>query len=169
MVSTLLLESCLDGKVSSQADFIGLGPDKSLAPTDWQSNFGGPAWEPVGDGQFYLHIFDTSQPDFNWEHPEVRSDFLKTLRFWADRGVAGFRVDVAHGLAKDLEFPMSHKQQHALHLEKLQDGKANKIHPLWDRDEVLNIYKEWRKVFDEYDPPLTYVSPSSAPLPILAS
>ncbi|KAI9638540.1 glycoside hydrolase superfamily [Dioszegia hungarica] len=136
----------------------GLGPDHSLPPTDWQSNFGGPAWEPVGDGQFYLHIFDTSQPDFNWEHPEVRADFLKTLRFWADRGVSGYRVDVAHGLAKDLEFPMSHKDQHALHLEKLHDGKANKIHPLWDRDEVLNIYKEWRKVFDEYDPPLTAVA-----------
>lgn len=64
-------------------------------------------------------------------------------------------MDVAHGLAKDLEHPISHKEQHRMHLLKLKDGHANLIHPLWDRDEVLGIYKEWRKVFDEYDPPLT--------------
>lgn len=102
-------------------------------------------------------MFDTSQPDFNWDHPEVRADFLTTLRFWADRGVAGFRVDVAHGLTKDLDFnsAMSHKEQHALNVQKLQNGMASLIHPLWDRNEVHAIYKEWRKVFDEYDPPLT--------------
>jgi alpha-glucosidase len=78
-------------------DAAGLGPNKDQPPSDWESLFGGSAWEPVGDGQYYLHQFDTSQPDFNWEHPEVRADFLKTLRFCGDRGVSGFRVGPSHG------------------------------------------------------------------------
>ncbi len=139
----------------ARANSPGLGDDKSLPPNDWQCLFGGRAWEPVGDGQWYLHLFDSSQPDFNWEHREVRDDFLKTLRFWADRGVSGFRVDVAHGLAKDMDMPLDHKAQHALWLEKMQNGKQSVIHPLWDRSEVHEIYKEWREVFDQYDPPLT--------------
>lgn len=104
-------------------------------------------------------MFDTSQPDFNWEHPEVRADFLKTLRFWADRGVSGFRVDVAHGCAKHMDFDnvMNHKEQHALNVEMLLHGTGDRVnpHPLWDRNEVLEVYKEWRKLFNEYDPPLT--------------
>jgi alpha-glucosidase len=134
----------------------GLGPNQSQPPNDWQSIFSGSAWEPVGDGQFYMHMFDTSQPDFNWQHPEVRADFLDTLRFWADRGVSGFRVDVAHGLAKDLDFTngMNHKDQHALNVKQLLHG-TDEVHPLWDRQEVHEIYRDWRKVFNEYDPPLT--------------
>lgn len=137
----------------------GLGPDKSQPPSDWTCMFGGPAWDPVGDGQFYLHLFDTSQPDFNWEHPEVRADFLKTLRFWGDRGVSGFRVDVAHGLAKKLDEPMMPQEEvHSLMFEQLNNGIHTNSHPLWDRDEVHEIYKGWREVFNEYDPPLTAVA-----------
>ncbi len=66
------------------------------------SFFGGPAWTRVADGQWYLHLFTAEQPDWNWDNPEVRADFLETLRFWGDRGVDGFRVDVANLLAKDL-------------------------------------------------------------------
>jgi alpha-glucosidase len=116
-------------------------------PSDWRSVFGGPAWEPVGDGQWYLHIFAREQPDLNWDNPEVRDDFLSTLRFWSDRGVDGFRVDVAHGLAKDLREPLPPRA--ALPEEGLPGG----AHPLWDRDEVHEIYAEWRRVFNEYDPP----------------
>ncbi len=54
------------------------------------------------DGQWYLHLYTPQQPDLNWDNPEVRQDFLTTLEFWADRGVDGFRIDVAHRLAKDL-------------------------------------------------------------------
>src|SRR3954452_12357744 len=125
----------------------GLGPDGSLPPPDWTSAFGGPAWEPVGDGQWYLHYFATEQPDLNWDNREVRDDFLKTLRFWSDRGVDGYRIDVAHGLAKDLREPLL--PQAALPDEGLPGG----AHPLWDRDEVHEIYAEWREVFNEYDPP----------------
>lgn len=84
----------------------GIGPDKSQPPSDWRSVFGGSAWEPVGDGQFYLHQFAVEQPDFNWDHPDVRAEFLETLRFWSDRGVDGFRVDVADMLAKDMTEPL---------------------------------------------------------------
>ncbi|WP_448808440.1 glycoside hydrolase family 13 protein [Agromyces bauzanensis] len=126
----------------------GEGPDGTEPPSDWRAMFGGSAWEPVGDGQFYLHLFAPEQPDFNWANREVRDDFLHTLRFWADRGVDGFRVDVAHALAKDLTYPL---RSHA-ELEKMRlvtDGS----HPLWDREELDEIYAEWRAVFDEYDPP----------------
>ncbi len=64
--------------------------------------FGGPAWTRVRDGQWYLHLFTAEQPDLNWASRDVRDDFLTTLRFWSDRAADGFRVDVAHGLAKDL-------------------------------------------------------------------
>ena len=126
----------------------GGGPDGTEPPSDWQSMFGGSAWEPVGDGQFYLHLFAPEQPDLNWANREVRDDFLTTLRFWADRGVDGFRVDVAHALAKDLTYPLrSHAELEEMKL--VTDGS----HPLWDREELDEIYAEWRAVFDEYDPP----------------
>jgi alpha-glucosidase len=86
----------------------GTGPGGASPPTDWVSQFGGPAWtrvvEPDGRlGQWYLHLFDTHQPDFNWDSPQVRAEFVDILRFWLDRGVHGFRVDVAHGLVKQLD------------------------------------------------------------------
>lgn len=90
----------------------GRGPDGSLPPNNWESVFGGPAWtrvrEPDGNpGQWYLHLFDTEQPDLNWDNPEILDDFEKTLRFWLDRGVDGFRIDVAHGMAKPPGLPDS--------------------------------------------------------------
>src|SRR6185295_4506390 len=83
----------------------GRGADGAQPPNDWVSAFGGPAWTRLPDGQWYLHLFAPAQPDLNWEHPEVRAEFEDVLRFWFDRGVDGFRVDVAHGLAKDPELP----------------------------------------------------------------
>jgi alpha-glucosidase len=75
---------------------------------------GGSAWTRTPDasgapGQWYLHLFAPEQPDWNWDNLEVREDFLTTLRFWADRGVDGFRVDVAHALAKDMAAPLRSK------------------------------------------------------------
>jgi len=137
----------------------GLGEKKDQAPSDWDCLFGGSAWEPVGDGQWYLHLFDTSQPDFNWDNQEVRDDFIKTLKFWADRGVKGFRIDVAHGCAKDMSEPLPNKAEMKKSLEaKLKNGSEANSDRIWDRDEVHEIYKTWREVFNQYDPPLTYVS-----------
>jgi alpha-glucosidase len=125
----------------------GAGPDRDQPPNDWQSLFGGSAWEEVGDGQWYLHLFAAEQPDLNWHNPGVRAEFRDTLRFWADRGVDGFRVDVAHGLVKDLNEPYQPWSELADMLRP--DGS----HPLWDREELPDVYREWRQVFDAYDPP----------------
>ena len=117
-------------------------------PADWQSQFGGPAWTEVPDGQYYLHSFAREQPDLNWGNPEVREDFLTTLRFWSDRGVDGFRVDVAHALTKDLTEPLRSWDE----LERERQDPTG-MHPLWDRDDVQEIYAQWREVLNEYDPP----------------
>ena len=130
----------------------GQDPDGAEPPSDWVSIGGGPAWTRVPDGQWYLHLFTAEQPDLNWANREVRDDFLTTLRFWSDRGADGFRVDVAHGLAKNLVEPLAGQAQ--LAGTSLPPG----AHPFWDRDEVHDIYAEWRQVFNEYEPPRTAVA-----------
>ncbi|GAA1892397.1 glycoside hydrolase family 13 protein [Paeniglutamicibacter psychrophenolicus] len=131
----------------------GSGEHGELPPSDWTSIFGGPAWTRVPDGQWYLHLFASEQPDFNWENREIRDDFLRTLRFWSDRGVDGFRIDVAHALSKDLSEPLP-PQAELRRLESLHNGS----NPLWDRDAVHGIYAEWRALFNEYTPPRTAVA-----------
>lgn len=126
----------------------GRGPNGDLPPTRWTSHFGGPAWTRVEDGQWYLHLFTWQQPDLNWQNPEVRQDFLKTLRFWSDHGADGFRVDVAHGLTKDLDRDDLDSFS-AIEINLPADGS----NPLYDRDDVHQIYREWRQVLNEYDPP----------------
>ncbi len=83
----------------------GHGADGALPPNNWQSVFGGPAWTQVADGDWYLHLFAPGQPDLNWDHDEVRGEFEDILAFWFDRGVDGFRIDVAHGLVKEAGLP----------------------------------------------------------------
>ncbi|WP_375163662.1 glycoside hydrolase family 13 protein [Herbiconiux moechotypicola] len=112
----------------------GRGDQGELPPNNWTSMFGGPAWTRIPDGQWYLHLFDSSQPDFNWGDDEVRAEFLDILRYWLDEGVDGFRVDVASGLIK------------APGLPDAADGYA----PMWDQDEVHEIYRGWRSVLAEY-------------------
>ncbi len=136
----------------------GAGPDGALPPSDWVSHFGGSAWTRVPDGQWYLHLFAPEQPDFNWDNPEVHDEFLATLRFWADRGVDGFRIDVAHTLKKDLSHPLRSKPSVADE-ETPEDGSD----PLFDRDDVHEIYRAWRRLFDEYDPPRTAVAEAWVP------
>ncbi|AMM21665.1 alpha-amylase [Frondihabitans sp. PAMC 28766] len=135
----------------------GLGDDGSTPPSTWPSNFGGSAWTRLPDGQWYLHLFAPEQPDLDWSNPEVRDDFKTTLRFWADRGVDGFRVDVAHGLAKDLAEPFRDANPKDFGLPT--DGSD----PLYDRDEVHEIFEGWREVFNEYDPPRTAVAEAWVP------
>jgi alpha-glucosidase len=140
----------------------GTGPGGSEPPADWVSVFGGSAWERVPDGQWYFHNFAKEQPDLDWSNPEVRADFVKTLRFWSDRGVDGFRIDVAHMLTKDFVDPLPSQAE----LDAMpRDGN----HPMIDRDDVHEVYAEWREVFDSYDPPRTavaeaWVEPSRIPL-----
>ena len=133
----------------------GRGATNELPPTQWQSLFGGSAWQPVGDGDWYLHLFAPEQPDFDWSNREVRDEFLQTLRFWSDRGVDGFRIDVAHGLAKDLSEPLPDGPV----LPRRHDG----LDPIWDRDDVHKIFEEWRTLFNEYTPPRSAVAEAWVP------
>lgn len=126
----------------------GRGEDRSLPPNDWRSTFGGPAWTRVTEsngqpGQWYLHLFDTAQPDLDWTNPEVIEEFEAILRFWLDRHVDGFRIDVAHGLAKDPGMPDLGQRFEV-------GGAAREGHPHWDQDAVHDVYRGWRRVIDEY-------------------
>jgi alpha-glucosidase len=133
------------------------GKDATTPPNNWISLFGGPAWTQIDDGQWYLHLFDSSQPDLNWENPEVMADFEKTIRFWLDLGADGFRIDVAHGLAKENIHQDHYDPQglsDALRLDVLMEVEKRNAFlaniPFFDRDGVHKIYKEWRKIFDSY-------------------
>jgi alpha-glucosidase len=130
----------------------GRGPSGELPPNAWRSVFGGPAWtrltEPDGSpGQWYLHLFDSKQPDLDWTNPEVRAEFEDVLRYWLDRGVDGFRVDVAHGLVKADGLPEWDHEQELLE----GSGPDGERPPMWDQDGVHEVYRAWRRVLDEYD------------------
>jgi alpha-glucosidase len=124
----------------------GRGRDGDQPPNDWISVFGGSAWERIGDGDWYLHLFAVEQPDLDWTNREVTEEFESILRFWLDRGVDGFRIDVAHGLAKDPALPDLGDR-----LERTGRDRAKRWeHPHWDRDEVHEVYRGWRRVIDSY-------------------
>ncbi|TYL45763.1 glycoside hydrolase family 13 protein [Nocardioides sp. BGMRC 2183] len=120
----------------------GQGDRGEVPPNNWQSLFGGPAWTQVVEadgspGQWYLHLFDRSQPDFDWTNPAVAAELESVLRFWLDRGVDGFRIDVAHGLVKAVGLP-----------DEEPSGTAPP--PMWDQEPVHEIYRRWRGVVGEY-------------------
>lgn len=142
----------------------GRGDSGELPPNNWISLFGGPAWTRITNpdgtpGQWYLHIFDSSQPDLNWTNPEVAQDFLATIDFWLQKGVSGFRVDVAVGLAKDMSYqddiePQLRVDAMRLDLYDPENPDASEDirkwaqdSPLFDRDEVHQIYTKWQEVF----------------------
>jgi alpha-glucosidase len=129
----------------------GKGPHGDLPPNNWQSVFGGNAWSRApGDSQWYLHLFDRKQPDLNWDHPEVRAEFEDVLRFWLDRGVDGFRVDVAHGLIKAPGLP--DWAGHAAMVEGVEGAESGDDNPgpMWDQEGVHEIYRSWRRLLDTY-------------------
>ncbi|MFT7837549.1 glycoside hydrolase family 13 protein [Saccharothrix sp. BKS2] len=124
----------------------GGGFDGSVPPNNWPSQFGGPAWTRLPDGQWYLHIFAPEQPDLNWGNPEVPADLARTLRFWLDRGVDGFRIDVAHGMAKPEDLRNIDPRA------ELGSGVRhdNALDPRFDNDGVHEVHRMIRKVVDEY-------------------
>lgn len=147
----------------------GRGPAGEEPPNNWQSIFGGPAWTrlaprqddgPLGP-QWYLHLFDSSQPDLNWENSEVHAEFEAVLRFWLDRGVDGFRVDVAHGMVKAAGLPDwdGHVAMVEGTVEEAtsdpgapEDGStgAGNRGPMFDQEGVHEIYRAWHRVLEEY-------------------
>ncbi|SDL59187.1 glycoside hydrolase family 13 protein [Microbacterium azadirachtae] len=129
----------------------GRGEDGELPPNNWQSVFGGGMWTRVTEadgrpGQWYLHIFDTSQPDFDWTNEEVREEFRGVLRFWLDRGVDGFRVDVAHGMIKKAGLPDYTPDDGADSM-----GGDQEDVPYWGQPGVHEIYRDWHEVLAAYD------------------
>jgi alpha-glucosidase len=154
----------------------GRGAEQAQPPNNWLSVFGGPAWTRTTNadgslGQWYLHLFDTRQPDFDWSNPEVRAEFESVLRFWLDRGVDGFRVDVAHSLVKAADLPDFASDPHLGVmgfeapgvLRHDGDGPATDVPPsnagpMWDQDGVHEVYRAWRRVLDGYRPPRTMVA-----------
>ena len=75
-------------------------------PTNWQSYFSGSVWElDPATGEYYLHLFSRKQPDLNWENPQVRAAVYEMMRWWLDRGIDGFRMDVINMLSKDADLP----------------------------------------------------------------
>ena len=135
----------------------GRGPDGDQPPNNWRSVFGGEAWTRVPDGQWYLHLFDTTQPDLEWRNPEVGDMFESVLRFWLDRGVDGFRVDVAHGLLKEASL----RDQVVAEGEELGSGvdfsfehamveHTARDEPMWDQPEVHEVYRRWHRVLADY-------------------
>ncbi|NQX26285.1 glycoside hydrolase family 13 protein [Microbacteriaceae bacterium VKM Ac-2854] len=135
----------------------GTGVSGELPPNNWESVFGGKAWtritEPDGTpGQWYLHIFDSSQPDFDWKNEWVREQFRGVLRFWLDRGTDGFRVDVAHGMIKadglpDYTPPVDGGSMGG---NVGPDGEPETA-PYWAQDGVHEIYRDWHEVLAEYE------------------
>ncbi|WP_326665642.1 glycoside hydrolase family 13 protein [Streptomyces sp. NBC_00385] len=115
----------------------GRGVDGEIPPNDWVSEFGGTPWTRLDDGEWYLHLFATQQPDLNWAHPAVRQEHEDVLRFWFERGVSGVRIDSAALLAKDPALP--------------DFVVGQDPHPFVDRDELHDIYRSWRAIADEYD------------------
>jgi alpha-glucosidase len=120
----------------------GRGSDGELPPNDWPSIFGGSAWTRTADGDWYLHLFAPEQPDLNWSHPDVWAEHEDVLRFWFDRGVAGFRIDSAALLDKDSD------------LAEVREGAP---HPFMDRDAIHDVYRRWRAIADGYEEPRVLV------------
>ncbi|MBP2417667.1 glycoside hydrolase family 13 protein [Microlunatus capsulatus] len=147
--------AALAGDPAARARYLfreGRGEHGELPPNDWESCFRGPAWTRTTDadgrpGAWYLHMFAPEQPDLDWRNPEVRAELLDVLRFWFDRGVDGFRIDVAHGLVKQAGLPDAHGSD-----------RRSEEHPGWDQDEVHEVYRSWRQLADSYDPPRVFVA-----------
>ncbi|MFE6060654.1 glycoside hydrolase family 13 protein [Streptomyces sp. NPDC056431] len=127
----------------------GRGPNGDEPPNNWHAMFGGPAWtrvtEPDGTpGEWYLHLFTPEQPDLNWRDPRVGEHFEQVLRFWLDRGVDGFRIDVAAGLYKHPDLPDSDDPT-------ADERTRDSVNPLaWNQPEVHDVWRRWRAVCEEY-------------------
>ncbi|HEY5981493.1 MAG TPA: glycoside hydrolase family 13 protein [Microlunatus sp.] len=129
----------------------GVGPDGNEPPNNWPAMFGGGAWERTTDaagapGQWYLHLFDIKQPDWNWENPAVADEFDAILRFWFDRGVDGFRIDVANSMAKAPGLPdLDVDPETGEPVFSTLTGS-----PYMNQPHVHDILRRWRTVADSY-------------------
>jgi alpha-glucosidase len=132
--------------------YVWADPDPGGGPpNNWISVFGGPAWTfDSASRQFYLHNFLPQQPDLDWWNVEVRDAFDEILRFWLDRGAAGFRIDVAHGVVKDRELrdnpPATDEDP-----EFLRRVGQRHVYSM-NRPEGHDVFRRWRVLVDGYGP-----------------
>ena len=129
----------------------GRGENGELPPNNWLSLFGGPAWTRTTNadgtpGQWYCHLFDSSQPDLNWENPAVQEEFESILGFWLDRGVDGFRVDQPHAMGKAEGLPDHPDIERAG--AGFIEGEASP--PMWFQESVHPIFRRWRAILESY-------------------
>ncbi len=125
----------------------GRGEDEDQPPTDWPSIFGGSAWtRESASGEWFLHLFDSSQPDLNWRDEGVRSYVRDTFAFWFDRGVDGFRLDALPGMGKTGELVDAH-----LGTERFVPESSPEV-PFWDQNLVHEVLGEWRSIARSYQP-----------------
>ena len=146
------IESASDRRSALRDYYVWADPAPGGGPpNNWLDFTGQSAWQwHESTGQFYLHNFLAAQADLHWWHPPVHEEFRKILRFWFERGVAGFRIDVAHGLYKD-----------ALLRDNPPAERAGPVNGPFgqrpeynvNRPEVHAVYREWRGIADRYSPP----------------
>jgi alpha-glucosidase len=136
----------------SSPDRYLIRPASPKPPNNWTSVFGGPAWSRLPSGEWYLHLFAPQQPDVDWRNPAIHQEWEAILRFWLDRGVDGFRIDVAHGLYKDAALrdnPPGLRGGIGADLDAIDSPYV------WDQPETLTVYERWREILDEYPDRLT--------------
>jgi len=145
-----------DGPGSPARDWFyfrdGRGENGEIAPSDWVSIFGGPAWTRVTEadgtpGQWYLHLFDSGQPDLNWTNPAVRQAFDEIFRFWFDRGVDGFRLDAVPAIGKETDFRDAGCDPTSQFAPETSPQTR-----YWDAGDVHEVVKHWREVAESYEP-----------------
>jgi len=168
------------GKGSPERDYYhfvpGKGKNGELPPTNWQSIFGGPAWSRTTNadgtlGDWYLHLFDSTQPDLNWANPAVADEFDDILRFWLAKGVDGFRVDVAHGMVKRAGYPDDRARDangNEIPIDTFTMAEAEERVPYWGQPGVHDFIRRFRRVLDEFDDRAFCAEASMSPLPRLA-
>jgi alpha-glucosidase len=126
--------------------YIWRDPKNGREPNNWESVFGGKAWKfDSQTGQYYLHLFTVEQPDLNWSNPQVKETMFNECAFWLDRGVDGFRLDVAHMLIKTEGLPDNPTKRFRWRAYDRQDHGHHINHP-----RTHSIWKEFREVLNRY-------------------
>jgi alpha-glucosidase len=146
------LESRADRRSPKRDWYVWRDGRQGGPPNNWQSHFGGSAWEwDAETGQYYLHSFLKEQPDLDWRNPQVKAAMFAAIRFWLERGVDGFRLDVAHYIGKDPQLrdnpylPGIDLEQFHDHLYMAQVHLYDKGHP-----DAHAIFREFRRLLDSY-------------------
>jgi alpha-glucosidase len=123
--------------------------DGDAPPNNWLAAFGGPAWSRDDEGEWYLHNFAVGQPDLDWWNEDVRRAFDDIMRFWFERGVAGFRIDVAHALVKDPQLRDNPPARPNGSPHEKRIGQWPKYN--FGLPEAVDIHRRWRRVAEGLD------------------